>query len=95
MAVRDVFRRREDDVRNQMAQVFGGDGIEEINGNEFPFRPSEDEFKKDVIHGIKVLFRQLREIRSIADFVGSQLLFQQIHHSFLYYIMKNHEKDNP
>ena len=74
-----------------MAQVFGGNGIEEINGNEFPFRPAKDEFKKDVIHGIEVLFRQLREIRTIADFIGSQLLFQQIHHSFLYYSMKQNE----
>ena len=95
MTVRDVFRRRKDDVRNRMAQVFSGDGIEEINGNEFAFRPAEDELEQDVIHGIEVLFRQLREIRAIADFIGSQLFFQQIHHSFLYYIMKNHEKDNP
>ena len=91
VAVRNVFRRREDDVRNRMTQIFGGDGIEEINGNEFPFRPAKDEFKKDVIHGIEVLFRQLREIRAIADFISSQLLFQQIHHSFLYYSMKQNE----
>ena len=91
VTVRDVFRRREDDVRNRMAQVFSGDGIEKINGNEFPFRPAEDELEQDVIHGIEVLFRQLREIRTIADFVGSQFFFQQIHHSFFYYIMKQNE----
>lgn len=73
-----------------MAQVFGGDGIEEINGNEFALRPTEDELEQDVIHGID-FFRQLRKIRAIADFIGGQLFFQQIHHSFLYYSMKQNE----
>lgn len=67
--------------------------FEEINGNEFSFRSSEDELEQDIIHGIEVLFRQLGKISTIADFIGSQLFFQQIHPSFLYYIMKNHEKD--
>lgn len=36
--------------------------FEEINGNEFSFRPSEDELEQDIIHGIEVLFRQLGKI---------------------------------
>ena len=91
VTVRDVFRRRKDDVRNRMTQIFGGDGVEEINGNEFALRPTEDELEQDVIHRIEVFFRQLRKIRTIADFIGSQLFFQQIHHSFLYYSMKQNE----
>ena len=30
-----------------------------------------------------------------ADFVGSQFFFQQIHHSFLYYNMKQNEQIYP
>ena len=36
--------------------------FEEINGNEFSFRPSEDELEQDIIHGIEVLVRQLGKI---------------------------------
>ena len=57
------------------------------------FLGPQDQLKQDIIHGIEVLFRQLGKISTIADFIGSQLFFQQIHPSFLYYIMKNHEKD--
>ena len=40
--------------------------FEEINGNEFSFRPSEDELEQDIIHGIEVLFRQLGKISTIS-----------------------------